>query len=221
VRRKYLLLLLIPLLIAFAGCRKKHFAPPPEPNAPSNLTATAVSYKQIHLSWQDNCSDEDYFRVLCPTMWGTQHQTIATLPPDTTNFDHHNLQPMTEYEYYVCVHRGEEHTCSERAYATTLQAPVEIVEYWLHRGSMCKFYLGVKLKSAATEPCLVELTAQYHITADYYEYSEWETYIYTLDLEALADNTWFEFLYIIGGTGTCGDKSVECELEITDVEIDY
>jgi len=30
MRRKYLFLLLIPLLIAFAGCgRKKHFAPPP------------------------------------------------------------------------------------------------------------------------------------------------------------------------------------------------
>jgi len=58
-------------------------------------------------------------------MFGIQHPTIAKLPPDTTSFDHHNLQPETEYEYYVCAHREEqpnreeEHTCSERAYATT------------------------------------------------------------------------------------------------------
>jgi len=83
-------------------------------------TGMAVSSTQIHLTWQDNSDDEDYFRVLCPTMWGIQHQTIATLPPDTTSFDHCNLEPMTEYEYYVCVHRGEEHTCSNRAHATTL-----------------------------------------------------------------------------------------------------
>ena len=67
----------------------------PSLQAPSNLTATAVSPTQIHLTWQDNSDDEDYFRVLCPTMWGIQHQTIATLPPDTTSFDHCNLEPMT------------------------------------------------------------------------------------------------------------------------------
>ena len=119
MRRKYWLLLLIPLAVILSGCRRKHFAPPPL-QAPSNLMATTVSSSQIHLSWQDNSDDEDYFRVLCPTMWGIQHQTIATLPPDTTSFDHYNLEPMKEYEYYVCVHRGEEHTCSERAWATTL-----------------------------------------------------------------------------------------------------
>lgn len=119
MRRKYLLLLLIPLAVASSGCRRKHFAPP-ELIAPSNLVARAVSSSQIHLTWQDNSTDGDYFRVLCPTMWGIQHQTIATLSPDTTSFDHCNPEPMTEYEYYVCVHRGEEHTCSNRAYATTL-----------------------------------------------------------------------------------------------------
>ena len=119
MRRKYLLFLVISLAITLTGCGRKHFTPPPL-QAPSNLTATAVSSTQIHLSWQDNSTDEGYFRVLCPTMWGIQHQTIATLPPDTTSFDHRNLEPMKEYEYYVCVHREEEHTCSGRTYATTL-----------------------------------------------------------------------------------------------------
>lgn len=114
MRKKCLVLLLVLSLITLSGCWFRDSAPPPL-NPPSNLTATAVSCNQIHLSWQDNSDDEDYFRVLCPTMWGTQHQTIATLPPDTTSFEHQNLEAETEYEYYVCVHRGEEHTCSERA----------------------------------------------------------------------------------------------------------
>ena len=120
VGKKYLVLLLVPSLITLSGCLFRDSAPPPL-NPPSNLTATAVSSSQIHLSWQDNSDDEDYFRVLCPTMWGIQHQTIATLPPDTTSFEHRRLEPMKEYEYFVCVHRGErEHTCSERVYETTL-----------------------------------------------------------------------------------------------------
>jgi len=119
MRKRYLLLLLIPLAIVLSGCHKKHFAPSPL-QAPSNLTATAVSSSRIHLSWQDNSDDEDYFRVLCPTMWGIQHQTIATLPANTTTFDHcGNVEPDTEYEYFVCVHREEERTCSGRAWATT------------------------------------------------------------------------------------------------------
>lgn len=159
MRRKYLLLLLIPLAIALGGCpcNKKHFAPPPEPNAPSNLTATAVSYKQIHLSWQDNSDDEDYFRVLCPTMWATQHQTIATLPANTTSYDHCNLQPMTEYEYYVCVHRGEEHTCSNTAYATT-PCPVELSYFRAYFISNGLWAVEGTIYSRANEGCLVEVT---------------------------------------------------------------
>jgi len=131
VRKKSLVLLLVPSLITLSGCLLRDSAPPPL-NPPSNLTATAVSSSQIHLSWQDNSDDEDYFRVLCPSMWGIQHPTIAILPPDTTSFEHQNLQPMTEYEYYVCVHkeeqhdREEEHTCSERVYETTLPESGEI-----------------------------------------------------------------------------------------------
>jgi len=161
VKRKYLLLLLVSLVIALAGCGKKHFAPPPEPGAPSNLTATAVSYKQIHLSWQDNSDDEDYFRVLCPTMWGTQYQTVATLPPDTTSFEHYNLQPMTEYEYYVCVYRGEEHTCSNTAYATT-PCPVEILGLSVGQGSQHMLEVSGYLSSNATESCQVEITARFY-----------------------------------------------------------
>jgi len=193
-------------------------AEPLEP--PSNPMAEAVSYKQINLTWQDNSDDEDNFRIACDMGLGPgNNQFLVRLPANTTHYEHQNLQPMTEYKYFVIAERNGVDAGSERFWATTLEAPVEILEYSLNRVSMCMFYLQGYLKSGATEPCSVELRAEYHITNDS-GYSEWETHTYTVGLEALADNTFFEFVYVIPA-GTCGDKEVECELEITDVEIQY
>jgi len=200
------------------GCGKKHFAPPPEPNAPSNLTAIAVSYKQIHLSWQDNCNDEDYFRVLCPTMWGIQHQTIATLPPNTTSFDHCNLQPMTEYEYYVCVHGGEEHTCSERAYATT-PCPVEIRWCSLAFVPNTRYKISGEIQSYAAESCLVGLIGCL------YKQETGECVICQEDKFYLSAYTFaktFEIWIMEGGYAEpkC-TPNCDFTVEITDVEIEY
>lgn len=320
MRKKYLVILLVLLTISLAGCRKKDFAPPPVPFAPSNLTATTVSpneinlnwkdnsttengfyiyrkitgnyarvaimetnatsyndtglspettywykvtayndggesgssnevsvttppgslppleapsnlsasvisYKQINLSWQDNSTTEDGFRVRC-NIGHTQTNTIATVGPNTTRYEHCKLQPMTDHKYYIEAFRGEETAGTPQVSATTFAAPVEILEYWLVRSSMRMFHLGGELKSEATEPCSVELRAEYYITPIYPEdypdgYEEWDTCTYTVDLEALTDSTFFEFIYILG-TETAGDKVVTCEkLEIIDVEIEY
>jgi len=216
VRKKYLVLLLVPLLIALAGCGKKHFAPPPEPNAPSNLTATAVSYKQIHLSWQDNCSDEDYFRLLCPTMWGIQHQTIATLPPNTTSFDHRNLQPMTEYEYYVCVHRGEEHTCSGRAYATT-PCPVTILHSEIHVVSNRRRCVTGEIESSADEPCATEIAAHFYSK---YTGELMGTVIGIFNIEAQA-TTDFRIDWTQPQDQMPGSVWTDYDVEVRDVEIEY
>ncbi len=217
MKTKYLLLLLaVPLLIiALTGCgKKRHYAaPPPEPNAPSNLTATAVNYKQVHLTWQDNCNDEDYFRVLCPTMWGIQHQTIATLPPNTTSFDHHNLQPMTEYEYYVCVHRGEEHTCSSRAYATT-PCPVTILNFGCSNVSDKAIHVGFTLQSDASEPCQVKIIF-YFSNQDTGELVETEEKTFSMEPVGVKVVEFVHMLHTQLGV-IC-----TCEAEITDVEIEY
>ena len=47
-------------------------------NAPSNLTATAVSYSQINLSWQDNSNNEDGFEIERRTP-STDYSLLMTL----------------------------------------------------------------------------------------------------------------------------------------------
>ena len=92
MKKKYLVLLLIPLLITFAGCgKKRHYvASPPELEPPSNLTVTATSYKQIDLSWQDNSAIEDGFRVCCD-MGENEYRTVTTLPANTISYNHYDL----------------------------------------------------------------------------------------------------------------------------------
>ncbi len=193
--------------------------PEPELQAPSNLSANVVSYKQINLFWQDNSDTEDGFRVRC-NIGHTQTNTIAIVDPNTNQYEHCKLQPMTDHKYYIEAFRGKETAGSPQVSATTLSAPVEITQYSLVRGSMRMHYLRGYLKSGASEPCLVELTAKYHIVCTWSGFEEWETCIYTVDLEALAEKTFFEFVWILG-TESAGDKWVECTLEITDVEIEY
>lgn len=215
MRKKYLVLLLVPLVIALAGCGKKHFAPPPTPGSPSNLTATAVSYNQINLFWQDNSDIEDGFKVCCD-MGTNQYQIIAILGPNATQFEHPQLQPMTEYRYYVQSYRGEEHANSEEASATT-PCPVEFVDWYIARGSMRYFEVRGVLSSNASESCRVELTAcLYHPdTGDLVGIAT-----YTVDMGPVNKYMPFSFeVYLV--TETAGDVDPDRTLEITDVEIEY
>ena len=161
MRKKYLVLLLIPLLIVFAGCgKKKHVAPPPEPNAPSNLTATAVSYKQINLSWQDNSAIEDGFKVCCD-MGGTQYEIVGTLPANSTSFNHSGLQALTTYTYYVMAYQGSKHASSREVSATT-PCPVHIVLSVFYRISPYKVHISGEVKNNADESVEIEVTGTFY-----------------------------------------------------------
>ncbi len=89
---------------------------PAEPlEAPSNVMAEAVSYKQINLTWQDNPDDEDHFRIDSDFGLGPgNNQFLTNVPANTTNYEDCNLQPMREYKYFVIAERNGERACSER-----------------------------------------------------------------------------------------------------------
>ncbi len=213
MRKKYLILLLIPLLIAFAGCgKKKKVAPPPELNPPTNLTVTVVSYKQVNLSWQDNSTIEDGFRVCCD-MGGNQYQTVDTLPANTTSFQHYNMQPMKEYTYYVQAYRGDEYGNSKEVSAK-VPCPVVILTSELQgpefseRESSWLMIIRGEVRNNATERCRAELTAY---SPGYPTLSGGKTNPY---IEA--GETWnFYIRYTIGG------KTKSYTVEIADVFIYY
>ena len=71
------------------------------PNAPSNLVASTVSNSEIDISWSDNSTDEDGFKIerrLGQT--GTWNE-IAQTGPNVTSFNNTGLPASTEYCYRV------------------------------------------------------------------------------------------------------------------------
>ncbi|NNE05765.1 MAG: hypothetical protein HKN15_08595 [Xanthomonadales bacterium] len=75
---------------------------PEPPNAPSNLIASVITQTSITLSWTDNASDEDNYKVE-RSLTGAAPWTVLsdTLPPDTTSYPDSGLNDNTTYYYRV------------------------------------------------------------------------------------------------------------------------
>jgi len=71
--------------------------------APSNLTASAASYHQIWLAWQDNATNENGFEAYRSTTGSTGTFTLfTTYPwPNTTQGGNDGLEASTQYCYKV------------------------------------------------------------------------------------------------------------------------
>jgi len=89
------------------------------PQAPSGLSATALSSTSIRFSWQDNSSNETGFKVY---RWnGSSWQQIATAGANTTSYTDSGLQPATTFYYTVCATNSAGSACaSNYVSATTL-----------------------------------------------------------------------------------------------------
>jgi large repetitive protein len=71
------------------------------PAKPSNLVATAVSYKRIDLTWTDNSNNESGFEIWRSTSATSNFTTIAQLPANTTSYKDSSLNPNTKYYYRI------------------------------------------------------------------------------------------------------------------------
>lgn len=70
------------------------------PAAPSALAAVAASSSQIDLSWTDNSTDEDLFRIETSAD-GTTWSNLATVAANTTTYSNTGLTASTLYFYRV------------------------------------------------------------------------------------------------------------------------
>jgi len=70
------------------------------PNAPSSLTATALSAgKGVNLAWKDNSNNEGGFQIERKT--GSTWQVLATVPANTKSFTDASAARRTTYTYRV------------------------------------------------------------------------------------------------------------------------
>jgi len=110
----------------------------PPPNAPSGLTATAVSQHQINLAWADNSTNESGFKIerspFSPGSW----VQIATVGPNVTTYPDTGLASGTTYYYRVKAYNAAgDSAYSNEAHATTFA------------GSQYYIYLPLVLKNHA------------------------------------------------------------------------
>jgi large repetitive protein len=71
------------------------------PAAPTNILATATSYKNINLAWTDNSSNETGFEIYRATASGGTYAIVATTGPNVTSFSDSGVQAATTYNYKV------------------------------------------------------------------------------------------------------------------------
>ena len=71
------------------------------PAAPSNLTATAVSYNKISLSWTDNSNNETGFEIWRSTSPSDGFNTVGTAPANATTYTDSGLVAATRYYYRI------------------------------------------------------------------------------------------------------------------------
>jgi hypothetical protein len=99
--------------------------PPTPPAAPSNLTATAVSSSQLNLSWTDNATNEDGFKIeRCTGEGCANFAQIATVGANVVSYSNTGLAASTSYSYRVRAYNAAgDSDYSNTASAVTQAAP--------------------------------------------------------------------------------------------------
>ena len=103
---------------------KTDLAASTEPDVPTNLQAAPVSDTKIDLSWDDNSSNEDGFKVYRSPTSGGPYSLIDTTNPNVSEYTDAGLTPETIYYYKVSATNsfGDSSQTAETS-ATTLLTP--------------------------------------------------------------------------------------------------
>ncbi len=102
------------------------------PEAPSGVTAEAVSESQINLAWVDNAGNETGFYVE-RSLDGGPFSRVATLPANTTTYSDTGLVSSTTYNYRVLAYNGTGVSAYSNVASATTQ--VSTVQY-MHVGGL-------------------------------------------------------------------------------------
>ncbi|MFA5793924.1 MAG: fibronectin type III domain-containing protein [Candidatus Brocadiia bacterium] len=90
-------------------------------NAPTILSANTVSTSQINLTWTDNSSNEDGFKIECKTGAGGIWTQITTVSANLTTYSNTGLTDGTVYSYRIMAYNSNgDSTYTNEASATTL-----------------------------------------------------------------------------------------------------
>ncbi|MGH7452950.1 MAG: fibronectin type III domain-containing protein, partial [bacterium] len=99
---------------------------------PSGLTATALSSRQIDLSWTDDASDEDGFKIERKQGAAGTYTKIRTTSADASRYADTGLAEGTQYFHRVSVYNasgnsGYSHDASVTALPDSPSAPIALV----------------------------------------------------------------------------------------------
>lgn len=104
--------------------------PPSPPAAPGDLAATAISDRQIDLTWKDNSTNETAF-LIERSMNNYSFTQIASVGADVTNYSDASLTAGTTYYYRVrASNAGGNSAYSAVASGTTLLSTAPPVSYY-------------------------------------------------------------------------------------------
>jgi len=120
MKRKYLLLALVALILGLAGCRiitqRTSFAP-------SDLTGQIVSSSEISLTWKDNSADEKGFYIYRKTT--DNYSRVGVVLANVDSYNDKGLDPETTYTDKVTAYNdsGESESSNEITITTTEEMP--------------------------------------------------------------------------------------------------
>ena len=80
---------------------KESFSLPTPPAAPANVTATAVDFKSIDLSWTDRSSNESGFEILRSTSNNGTFTVVKRVAANSSQYRDTDLQASTTYYYKI------------------------------------------------------------------------------------------------------------------------